>query len=112
MSYGDSFFHAVISGSTSGSEIPNLLFGSYQGLSDLGQNEVVNIQLCTTTAEARVWDTTTTNNTGFRLNQAASIIDLPPMRVGAASLMKIMRETATSPTVLWTVWRRVSGAMQ
>lgn len=113
MSYGDVWFKIISSGSTATSAATaHILFGSYQGLSTLGNNEVVNVQLVPTAADARVWDSTVTNNTGLRLSVAASVFDLPPMRVGNASLLHFTRDGGTNSTMLWTIWSRQAGAYQ
>lgn len=110
MSYGDTYYGIVTSGSTATSAATaHLLFGAYQGLSTLGQNEIVNIQLIATANDVRVWNSTVTNNTGLRLTQSASAFDLPPMRAGEASGLHMVRDGSGNPTVLWTVWSRNPG---
>lgn len=108
--YGDSFYIPVTAGSTATSAAgAHLLFGSYQGLSTLGNNEVVNVVIATVTADIRWWDSTVSNNTGIRLTTAASSYDLPPMRVGTASQLHVSRDAGTNATVSWAVLRRLSG---
>ena len=110
MSYGDTFFEIFASGSTATSAATaHLLFGGNGGLSSLNQNDVVNIQLVFTGADARVWDSTVTNNTGLRLSTAASVFDLPPLRVGSASILHFVRDAAANATANWTVWTKWGG---
>ena len=110
MAYGDTYFEIFSSGSTATSAATaHSLFGGNGGLSSLNQQDVVNIQLNFTGADARVGDTNLTNNTGLRLTMAASVFDLPPMRVGSASTLHMIRDAGTNATVLWTVWTRWGG---
>ena len=108
--YGDKNFAYVISGSTATSAATaHNLFGLYQGLSLLGQDEAVFIQVFASAADIRLsGDPTTsaTNNTGLRLTTAGSNYDLPPMRVGDASQISFAREASNNASPIWTVWRR------
>lgn len=114
MSYGDTYFRMVSTGSTATSAATaHLLFGNVTGLSLLNQNTVVHFQLNAVTADARVWNSTVTNDSGgLRLTTAASIFDMPPMRAAEASLLHFARDTVTNTTILWTVWERMQGAMK
>ena len=110
MAYGDKNFVYVLSGSmaTSASTAHNL-FGSYQGLSLLGNEEAVFIQVFASAADIRLSAdpaTSATNNTGLRLTTAGSNYDLPPMRVGDASRITIAIEGSNNASPMWTVWRR------
>ena len=110
MAYGDTYFSIVSSGSNATAAAgKHGLFGSYSGLSLINQNDVIHINLVPTAADIRVWDTTVSNDVGLRLTTAGSVFDLPPMRVGAASLLNFSRDAAVNATVNWTVWRRTSG---
>lgn len=110
MSYGDPFFDVFSTGSTATSAATaHLLFGGNGGFSNLNQNAVVNIQVVVTGADARIWDSTVTNNTGLRLSPSASAFDFPPMRVGGASTLHFIRDAGTDATANWTVWVRVPG---
>ena len=110
MAYGDVYFDIYSTGSTATSAATaHLLFGSYAGLSLINQNEVVNLQVVMTVADARIWDSTVTNNTGLRLSPSASAWDFPPMRAAAASTLHFVRDAATDATANWTVWVRVPG---
>lgn len=113
MSYGDTYFRLVSTGSTATSAAgAHLLFGSYTGLSTLNNNAVVHFQLNAVTADARVWDNTVTNDRGgLRITTSASIFDMPPMRAAEASLLHFARDTTTNTTLIWTVWERMQGAM-
>ena len=113
MAYGDVYFKMQANGSTATSAATaHLVFGTYAGLSLLNNEDVVNIQLWATGADSRLWDNTVTNNTGLRLTTAASLYDLPPMRVGDASRIHFAREAAANVTMGWTIWRRVLGPNQ
>ena len=110
MAYGDIYFELYASGSTATSAAtPHSLFGGNGGLSSLNQNDVVFIQVVPTGADARLWNLDVTNNTGLRLSTAASVFDLPPMRVGNASTLHFVRDAAANSTANWTIWTRWGG---
>lgn len=105
--YGDAYYDLVAAGSTATSAAgAHLLFGAYQGLSLLNNGEVVNLQLFASANHLRVWNSTVTNNTGFRLEGNATV-DWPAMRAGTASALHVARETANNASWNWTVFRRV-----
>lgn len=110
MAYGDKTFVYITSSSTATSAATaHNLFGAYQGLSLLGNDEAVFVQLFASAADIRLSadpDTPATNGTGLRLTTAASNYDLPPMRVGDASQITIAREAGNNASPLWTIWRR------
>ena len=113
--YGDSRFDFYSAGSnataTSGVEG---FFGAYSGLSLLHNEEVVHLQISASVNEfflgplGRV-----ASDSGYKVYPGLSIIDLPPMRVGTASLLEINRavglgETASdfNASFNYVIWRR------
>ena len=94
MAYGDVNYEWINSGSTGASaDTAHLLFGNYQGLSDLHQSEVAHVMLQGITNDFNVGlDNTVTNNIGYKIG-ATSWFDLAPMRVGKASGLHIANTT-------------------
>jgi len=110
VAYGEVFYEIYSCGSTATSAATaHSLFGGNGGLSLLNQNDVVFIQILPTANDLRLWDSAVTNNTGLRLSVAACVFDLPPMRVGSASVLHFLRDSATNATANWTVWTRWPG---
>ena len=104
--YGDSNYVIVSAGSTATSAATaHSLFGSYTGLSLLNNDEVLNIQVYASANHLRLWNTTVSNNVGFRVEGNATA-EWPAMRTGAASLLHIARETASDASANWTVFKR------
>lgn len=110
MARGDRYFEFYTSGSTatSAATIHNF-FGAYQGLSVLNSQDVVHIQVQASAnafligAPGKV-----SNNLGLKIYPAASVVDLPAMNVGAASLLQFARDGANNSEAQWVVWRRVN----
>ena len=107
--YGDDHFILIKSGSTAASaDTAHLFFGSYGGLSDLNNGEVLHIQTMPVGGEARIGDdNTVSNDIGYAVFPTASYVDLPAIRVGLASRLHFVNKlTGTDVTVDWTIWRR------
>lgn len=111
MSVGDTNYVLVAAGSTTAS-VATLqpLFGTYQGLSALNENEVVNIQITgggsneffIGLAAANV-----SNNIGYKIYPGLSTVDLPPMRVGQASQLNLSRAVSgLDPISNFVIWAR------
>ena len=108
--YGDARFALVAAASTATSAATaHLLFGLYNGLSNLNNDEVVWVKLSTSQNDpAYIWDSTVLSRRGYQLNKAASITNLefPPMRAGDASQLHFARDATANPSIQWNIWRR------
>ena len=107
MAYGDVNYNLVSSGSTGASaDTAHLLFGSYGGLSNLNNDEILHIQLWASD-NARVSDSNAvTNDNGVKVE--SSVFDLPPIRAGTASQLHFANETiGTDANMSWIIWRRL-----
>lgn len=104
--YGDVYHSLLAAGSTATSAATaHLLFGNYAGLSDLHNDDVVNLVVSASANPAKLWNSTVTNDVGFRVEGGATV-EWPPMRAGAASLLHVARETANNASMIWTITRR------
>lgn len=109
--YGDIHYELVSSGSTAASaNTAHLLFGSFTGLSNLNNNEVINVILQSEGGDARIGlPGSISNNLGVPVYAAASGFEWPPMRVGTASqLLFANKELGTNVTISWNIFRRDS----
>jgi len=115
MAYGDVRYEFTAAGSNAtNSSAVQTLFGSYSGLSLLNNDDVVHIQLSASVNELFVGPTAFLEKTiGYKIYPSLSTIDLPPQRVGNASLLQMIRvngpdaPSAFNASVNWVVWRRV-----
>lgn len=109
MALGDVNYVWVQSGSTATSvaAIHNL-FGSYGGLSDLNSNDVLHLQAIARNEFAYVGPSgSISNNFGFVLDPAASVVDFPPMKRTVLESFQFSRGASDSDaTIFWTVWKR------
>lgn len=109
--YGDTSYNWLASGSTSASadDTGIVLFGTYGGLSDLNQDDVVLLEARAVTNSLRIFPTNSASATSFgRLHEAGSPYETyRAMRVGDASQLVFANHTATADAVLyWELWRR------
>ena len=115
MSYGDSRYDFVAAGSNStNSSAVQTFFGSYSGLSLLNNDDVVHIQVSASVNELFIGPTAFLEKTkGYKIYPSLSTIDLPPQRIGNASLLQMIRvngpdaPSAFNASVNWVIWRRV-----
>ena len=115
MSYGDTryeFYSASINATNSSAV--QTFFGTYSGLSLLNNDDVVHIQVSASANEFFLGPTGQVSQTlGYKIYPSLSTIDLPPQRVGNASLLQMIRvngpdaPSAFNASVNWVVWRRV-----
>ena len=112
MAYGDIYYSWLKSGSTAASaQGAHLLFGNYEGLSDLNNDDVVHIRLKSVGGnDYNVGPDAA--NVGEVLGETvyadASGFDLPPMRAGDASRVFFANLVAgTNASAGWSVWKRV-----
>ena len=107
MAYGDTQYGLLASGSTATSaNPPELLFGAYTGLSLVGNDEVVHVQI---QASVNNFEMLVDNqmNTGINFVASDFYIDLPPMRAGNASQLHAMnRDAGNNAVIWWAIWRR------
>ncbi len=107
--YGDTRYEWVKSGSTTASAATaHLLFGTYNGLSNLNVNDTLHIQILPLTNNFELLRSSALE-TGFLFTTDSTFYyDLPPMRSGTASAMHFRNQTgASNATARWIVWRRV-----
>ena len=108
MAMGAISYDWITSGSTATSAAGQRdFFGVYNGLSLLNQDDVVIVQIQASVNDLRVGPKTLTNNTGIPIGAYASLIDLPPMRVGLASGLQIAREGSADASMAWVAWRQL-----
>ena len=117
MAAGGPYQHFLASGSnsTNSSTIENF-FGSYSGLSLLGQDEVITIQIQGTVQEFFIGPSgagSVGQSTGLKIYPAASTFTLPSMRVGNASLLRVNRilgqaASANNASWNWVVWQPIT----
>ena len=110
MARGDPNFEFLAAGSSSASTAATYpLFGRYNGLSALHEEEAVFVQVtCVGANEFFVGPAAyVSNNIGYKIFPASSGVDLPPMRVGSASQLLMARATSgLDPTANWVIWAR------
>lgn len=109
MAKGDPNYTFISSGCTATSaNTTHLFFGTYQGLSTLNNDEAVHIQIVAASGQGlRVGNSTVTNNQGLQISPSMSIVDLPPMRAGDASQLRLARDGSSGDaSMLWVAWRR------
>lgn len=110
MSKGDVNFVFVAAGSSTASTAATYpLFGQYNGLSSLNEDEAVFIQLTAVGANEFFVGPAgfVSNNIGYKIYPTSSGVDLPPMRVGTASTLLMSRgPSGLDATHNWVVWAR------
>lgn len=106
MSYGDPHFQWLQSGSTATSAAgAHDFFGIYGGLSDLNIAEVVHLQTEASTYEFRIAPSGfVSNDIGMRITPAASMIDIPAMRVSDAKILQFANVGANNASAHWNLW--------
>src|SRR3990167_2284328 len=93
MAYSDVRYEFFSAGSnaTNSSAVENF-FGSYSGLSLLNNEDVIHIQISASANELFVGPTgQVSQSRGYKIYPNLSTIDLPPQRVGSASLLQVAR---------------------
>lgn len=107
--YGDTYYKYITSGSTATSAATShKLLGAYDGLSLLNTRDVVHMQIFANGDTAIIGPSgSISNNIGFHLSPSASMVDFPPMNVGAVNDLHLFRSGSTDVSVTWTLWRRV-----
>src|SRR3990167_9502569 len=116
MSYGDERYDFYSAGSdATASSANDGFFGSYSGLSLLNNDDVVHLQISASVNEFFVGPSTYIGQaTGYKIYPSLSTIDLPPMRVGAASLLQVARAngndapSAFNASYNWCIWKRAA----
>jgi hypothetical protein len=113
MTYGGVHYELFASGSTSYPNASTNLFGDYQGLSLLNQDEVVEIGIVPLNNNAffinasKLGDEGRSDH-GVRVpgqDAASSITELKPMRVrNASTLIAITSASVTNGSGMWFVW--------
>ena len=110
MARGDVSYSFVTAGSSSASTaLAYPLFGINNSLSRLNEDEVVVIQLTMQgAADFFVGPSgSISNNFGIKIPAGTSGIELPPMRVGDASALSMIRATSgVNPAHNYVVWAR------
>jgi len=115
MSYGDTRyeFYSSSKNATNSSAVQTF-FGTYSGLSLLNNDDVVHIQVSASANEFFLGPTgQVSQSLGYKIYPSLSTIDLPPQRVGNASLLVVARANGTdAPSAFnasynWVCWRRV-----
>ena len=110
MAYGDVSYNIIKSGSTatSANTVHNF-FGVYGGLSDINNSEVMHVQVMSDGNEFRIGAPgNVSNNIGQKIFPAASYVDLPPMRVGTASLLQFANaNSGSNASANWMIWNRL-----
>jgi hypothetical protein len=91
-----------------------LLFGDYNGLSNLNNDDIVYVQISVSAADLRVFDTNNlaeaASDFGFKVHADASLVDVPPMRAADASLLgyvNIGGGATNDASALWVIWRQI-----
>lgn len=108
--YGDTRYEFVQSGSTTASAATaHGLFGTYNGLSLLNQNDVLHVQILPLTNNLEILKSSALGTGMLFTTDLKSYYDLPPMSVSSASVIHFRNQTgASNATARWSVWRRVS----
>ena len=118
MPVGGPYYKFLSSGANStGTSNIEGFFGNYSGLSLVGDDEVINIQIQASVNEFFVAPSGAGSvgiATGLKIFPTLSTIDLPPMRVGGASLMQVNRilgnaASAFNASYNWVVWQQIVG---
>ena len=107
--YGDTRYEWVKSGSTTASAATaHLLFGTYNGLSQLNANDAVIVQVIPVTNSAEILPNSTLTP-GMLVSTSQPLYqDLPPISVTNAKLLHFRNNVgASNSTVKWVIWRRV-----
>ena len=112
---GDIIYEFTAAGSNAtNSSAVQTFFGTYSGLSLLNNDDVIHIQVSASVNELFVGPTAFLEKTkGYKIYPSLSTIDLPPQRVGNASLLVVARAngpdapSAFNASFNWVVWRRV-----
>lgn len=80
-------------------------------MSSVNQDDVVHIQVSASVQEFLIGpngtNTVVSNNLGYKIYPSLSTVELPPMRVGTASLLQANRHTSADASWNWVVWRRI-----
>lgn len=108
--YGDTKYEWVLSGSTTASAATaHFLFGAYNGLSLLNQNDVLHVQVMAQTNNFELLKTVALSPGFLFQTSASAYYDLPAMDRDSASQMHFRNQTgASNATVKWNIWRRIS----
>ena len=107
MAYGDPKWDILSAGSTATSAATaHLLFGNITGLSTVNNEEVVHLQIYASAFGVRLWNSTVSNNIGYRIDTNTTV-EWPAMRAGTASLLHIANDTASAnASINWTIFTR------
>ncbi len=107
--YGDTKYEFVQSGSTTASAATaHSVFGTYNGLSLLNQDDVLHIQVLPLTNNFELLKSAALGTGMLFTTDTKTYYDIPPMRVGSASQLHFRNQTgASNATVRWTAWRRI-----
>ena len=107
MAMGDPKWAIINAGSTAASAATaHLLFGNYGGLSTVNNEETIHIQVYASAVGARLWNSTVTNNVGYKIT-AETTIEWPAMRAGTASQLHFASDTSANASVNWTIFTRL-----
>ena len=106
--YGDTKYEWVKSGSTAASAATaHLLFGAYNGLSLLNDDDVLNVQILAQNNPMELLPTVALSP-GFPYFASGSTIhDLPAQSVKDVEELHFRNFTILNTTVYWNIWRRV-----
>lgn len=86
------------------------LFGLYSGLSALNSEDVIRVEVLSTTRESYIIPTETATILGYRIdNYSPYYTPLPPMKAGTASLLGIHSPgaSASNSTIYFAIFRRL-----
>ena len=109
--YGDPTFEFHASGSVAASNNnAHALFGNYEGLSNLNNDESLHVQVLASAQNLRLYpsDTASPSHAGITLISSVNrYFDLKPMRAGDASQIVFANDVAGSNAeARWVVWFR------
>jgi len=106
--YGDIRYEWVKSGSTAASAATaHLLFGAYNGLSLLNDNDVLNVQILAQNNPMELLQTVALSP-GFPYFASGSIpYNLPAQSVKDVEALHFRNFTAANTTVYWNIWRKI-----
>jgi hypothetical protein len=106
MAYGDPFFAWQFSGSTALTNASQSLWGNFDGLSTLDNKDVVVISINTlNNSTIRVAPSSLSNDNGIRISPASMLVDLRPMLINDASMLRVYTDVASANgSAMFNIW--------
>lgn len=112
MAYGDPHYEILAASQTAASsDDAHALFGTYNGLSTLHEDDVVNVWVEVETGNKRAAISPTLEASAtfhFTIDEGLGYLKLNPIRAAAASQLHFYNaDTGQDAAVEWIIWRKI-----